>query len=167
MKRIVCFSGYLLKKQKNAGGKVQRWFVFAPPFLLCYDDAKTAANDFSSLRCLPHNANRGMVLDKDTKITVNTQGGANNLGFDQIEFAVMTEEKTWYLQAGSFVKFVLYCINFCFKNSKQGWFTSMGVRFRHICEERTTNRFEWKLWKGKFNRKWKRFPCFFKTQSGK
>jgi len=96
--RIISFSGYLQKTQSHRNGKVQRWFVFAPPFLLCYQDAEKAAEDFSKARAMPHSANRAMRVSISTKILVHFP---KVLGMEKVEFSVVGEEKTWHLQAAN------------------------------------------------------------------
>lgn len=98
--RVIVFQGYLQKTQSHLHHhRVQRWFVFAPPFLLCYDSAEKAAEDFSKGRALPHAANRALQLDPlHTRLRVVPHKVA---GVEQTEFEVSGEGKKWTLQAAN------------------------------------------------------------------
>ncbi len=111
---IVAFAGYLMKKQSVTGGRVQRWFVLAPPFLLCYKNAKSAAQDFSKNKVLPQNANRGLRLTRTTRLRQAKVRSLHAIGEDGqiqqndqqdndngIEFVIITETKCWSLQASN------------------------------------------------------------------
>jgi hypothetical protein len=113
-RKVVQFQGYLMKRQARCpawpplladprrrpcpksrmdSSRVRRWFVLAPPFLLCYRDSKHAQTDFGRARAVPHEANRAIRLSGVTAVRALAEG--------DVEFQVETEGKTWTLQAGN------------------------------------------------------------------
>ena len=96
---VVAYSGYLMKKQSRVRtNRVQRWFVLAPPFLLCYKTASKAKKDFSKTFAMPHHVTRSMLL-VDSGVQINKESELQDLGF--LEFEVVTKDKTWNLQASN------------------------------------------------------------------
>jgi len=91
--RVVAMQGYLLKRgAKLASRRVRRFFVLAPPFLLCYDSLVHAAVDFGKSRALPHAANSAVRMS-----AVMTRV----LHDGEYEFGVQAGDKTWVLCASS------------------------------------------------------------------